>query len=88
VANTDASGVVKHLTLVAQKDSPVFAAETLADLKGFTFGAVTVTNNATYIDEVIQPDQPLVALLPDSGHDMGMVFEKGAALVHFVNQEL
>ncbi|HET9660686.1 MAG TPA: transporter substrate-binding domain-containing protein, partial [Thermomicrobiales bacterium] len=107
----------------------VFAAETLADLKGFTFGAQTGTNNATYIDEVIQPDQPLVAfdtnlatmqalsdgtidaileplqtglemetfqfdnltlvaLLPDSGHDMGMVFEKDSALVPFVNQAL
>jgi polar amino acid transport system substrate-binding protein len=120
---------VSRLTLVARKGSPVFAAETLADLKGFTFGAQAGTNNAAYIDQVIQPDQPLVefdtnlatmqalsdgtidaileplqtglemetfqfdnlalvALLPDSGHDMGMVFEKGSALVPFVNQAL
>ena len=120
---------VSRLTLVAQKDSPVFDAQTLADLKAFTFGAQTGTNNATYITEIIQPDQPLVefdtnletmqalsdgtidaileplqtglemetfqfdnlalvALLPDSGHDMGMVFEKGSALVPFVNQAL
>jgi polar amino acid transport system substrate-binding protein len=120
---------VSPLSLVAQKDSPVFAAETLADLKGFTFGAQAGTNNATYIDEIIRPDQPLVefdtnlatmqalsdgtidaileplqtglemetfqfdnlalvALLPESGHDMGMVFEKGSALVPFVNQAL
>lgn len=120
---------VSRLTLVAQKDSPVFAAETLADLKSFLFGAQTGTNNAAYIEEIIQPDQPLVefdtnlatmqalsdgtidaileplqtglemetfqfdnlalvALLPDSGHDMGMVFEKGSTLVPFVNQAL
>src|SRR5215203_504170 len=49
-----------QLTLVAQKDSPVFDAQTLADLKPYTFGAQAGTNNATYITDTIQPDAKLV----------------------------
>ena len=118
-----------QLTLVAQKDSPVFDAQTLADLKPYTFGAQAGTNNATYITDVIQPDTELVlfdanldsmqalsdgeidaileplqtglametfqfdnlalvALLPDAGHDLGIVFEKGSELVSPVNAAL
>ena len=118
-----------QLTLVARKDSPVFDAQTLADLKPFTFGAQAGTNNATYITEIIQPDTALVlfdsnlesmqalsdgeidaileplqtglametfqfdnlalvALLPDAGHDMGIVLEKGSGLVSAVNAAL
>ncbi len=118
-----------QLTLVAQKDSPVFEAQTLADLKPFTFGAQAGTNNAAYITEIIQPDTELVlfdsnldsmqalsdgeidaileplqtgmevamvqfdnlalvALLPDAGHDMGIVLEKGSELVMPVNAAL
>jgi polar amino acid transport system substrate-binding protein len=118
-----------QLTLVARKDSSIFEAQTLADLKPFTFGAQTGTNNATYITETIQPDTELVlfdsnlesiqalsdgeidaileplqtglametfqfenlalvALLPDAGHDMGMVLEKGSDLVSPVNAAL
>src|SRR5215218_3034445 len=118
-----------QLTLVAQKDSPVFDAQTLADLKPFTFGAQAGTNNATYITDIIQPDAKLVlfesnlasaqapsdgeidavleplqtglelvnvqfdnlalvALLPDAGHDMGIVLEKGSGLGSPVNGAL
>ncbi len=118
-----------QLTLIARDDSPLLDAQTLADLKPFTFGAQSGTNNATYITEIIQPDTELVqfdsnlasmqalsdgeidaileplqtgqevatvqfdnlalvALLPDAGHDMGIVFEKGSGLVAPVNQAL
>ena len=60
-----------QLTLVAQKDSPVFDAQTLADLKPYTFGAQAGTNNATYITEVIQPDQRAGALRLEPRFDAG-----------------
>jgi polar amino acid transport system substrate-binding protein len=42
--------------LVAFADSPVAAANTVADLKGFTLGAQIGTTSLDYIEEVIQPD--------------------------------
>jgi polar amino acid transport system substrate-binding protein len=49
------------LVLLAVEGSPLFEAETLADLKPYTFGAQVGTVYYTYITEVIQPDNdPLI----------------------------
>jgi len=42
--------------LVAFADSPVVAATTVADLKGYVLGAQIGTTSLAYIEEVIQPD--------------------------------
>ena len=44
--------------LVAFADSPVAAATTIEDLKGFVLGAQIGTTSFDYIEEVIQPDTP------------------------------
>lgn len=44
--------------LVAYADSPVVAAETAADLRGFVLGAAIGTTSFDYIEEVIQPSTP------------------------------
>jgi polar amino acid transport system substrate-binding protein len=42
--------------LVAFADSPVVAATTVADLKGYVLGAQIGTTSLAYIEEIIQPD--------------------------------
>ena len=49
------------LVLLAAEGSPLFEAQTLADLKPYTFGAQVGTVYYTYIVDVIQPDSdPLI----------------------------
>ena len=43
--------------LVAYADSPIQAAETIADLKAYRLGAAQGTTSLNYIEDVIQPDQ-------------------------------
>ncbi len=117
------------LVILAVKDSPVFDVQTMDDLKKLKFGTQVGTTFATYIADVIEPDQDplvfntnadsiqalsngqvdailetlqigqaivtyqfdnlgLVALVPDGGTDLGMVFEKGSELVPYVNEAL
>lgn len=44
--------------LVAFADSPVVAANTVADLQGYLLGAQIGTTSLDYIEEIIQPDTP------------------------------
>lgn len=44
--------------LVAFADSPIVAANTVEDLKGYILGAQIGTTSLAYIEEVIQPDTP------------------------------
>jgi polar amino acid transport system substrate-binding protein len=47
--------------LVAYPDSPVVAAETADDLKGYRLGAAIGTTSFNYIEDVIQPDSAAAA---------------------------
>ena len=49
---------VTDQALVAFADSPVTAANTVEDLKGYNLGAQIGTTSLDYIEEVIQPDTP------------------------------
>ena len=63
------------LVLVTKADSPILAATTLAELKEYKWGTQVGTTYATYIDEVIQPNDDM--LVYDTNQDSLTALENG-----------
>jgi polar amino acid transport system substrate-binding protein len=63
------------LVLVAKADSPILAATTIAELKEYKWGTQVGTTYATYIDEVISPNDEM--LVYDTNQDSLTALENG-----------
>jgi polar amino acid transport system substrate-binding protein len=63
------------LVLVTKADSPILAATTIAELKEYKWGTQVGTTYATYIDEVIQPNDEM--LVYDTNQDSLTALENG-----------